>query len=263
MTTRPLVGVIACRREVEGHAAQMVTDKYLSALREYGLNPVILPVWSDQENDRDAARELLSRVDGLLLTGSYTNVEPHRYGAERAPQNTRDDRHRDAAALTWIHEALAMRLPLFGICRGFQELNVAFGGSLHQAVQERPDMLDHREPGGADKAAQYAPVHDLELRADGALARLLGDTRSRVNSLHQQGIDRLGEGLVAEAWAPDGLIEAVSVAEAASFALAVQWHPEWQPREHALHDALFRGFAAACLAHRGRVHSPSTPTQPA
>ncbi|RCV91151.1 gamma-glutamyl-gamma-aminobutyrate hydrolase family protein [Billgrantia montanilacus] len=258
MTTRPLVGVIACRREVEGHAAQMVTVKYLGALREYGLNPVILPVWSDQENDHEAARELLSRVDGLVLTGSYSNVEAHRYGAKRAPQNTRDDRDRDAAALTWIHEALDLALPLFGICRGFQELNVAFGGSLHQAVQAVPGMLDHREPGGTDKAAQYAPAHELDIRADGALARLFGDTRTRVNSLHQQGIKRLGEGLVAEAWAPDGLIEAVSVANAASFALAVQWHPEWQPCEHALHDALFRGFAEACRAHRGAVHPPST-----
>lgn len=246
MPTRPLVGVIACRREVEGHAAQMVTDKYLNALRDYGLAPLMLPVWEDQEDDRDEARALLARLDGLLLTGSYTNVEPHRYGAERAPQNTRDDRHRDAAALTWIHEALDQALPLFGICRGFQELNVAFGGSLHQAIQTLPGMLDHREPAGPDKEAQYAPVHDLEIRAGGALANLHGELRSRVNSLHQQGIDRLGEGLVAEAWAPDGLIEAVSVRDAPAFALAVQWHPEWRPREHPLHDALFRGFAAAC-----------------
>ncbi|WP_444677262.1 gamma-glutamyl-gamma-aminobutyrate hydrolase family protein [Halomonas sp. E19] len=261
MPTRPLVGVIACRREVEGHAAQMVTDKYLSALREYGLNPVILPVWSDQEQDPEAARGLLSRLDGLLLTGSYSNVEPARYGAERAPENRRDDRDRDAAALTWIHEALALKLPLFGICRGFQELNVAFGGSLHQAVQRVPGMLDHREPCAADQAAQYAPAHDLVLRGEGILARLLGTSQARVNSLHQQGIDRLGEGLVAEAWAPDGLIEAVSVAQAATYALAVQWHPEWQPREHPLHDALFRSFAAACIAHQGVSH-PST-TQPA
>lgn len=243
MQTRPLVGVITCRREVEGHPAHMVTDKYLSALRDYGLEPVMLPVWEDIETG--AATALLARLDGLLLTGSHTNVTPERYGAERAPENTRDDHHRDAAAFTWIPAALDLALPLLGICRGFQELNVAFGGSLYQAVQAVPDMLDHREPPG-DKPAQYAPSHELEILPGGLLSRLHAERYSRVNSLHQQGIERLAPGLVAEAMAPDGLIEAVSVADAPGFALAVQWHPEWQPREHPLYDALFQGFSHAC-----------------
>ncbi|MDR5867636.1 gamma-glutamyl-gamma-aminobutyrate hydrolase family protein [Halomonas koreensis] len=243
MQTRPLVGVIACRREVEGHPSHMVTDKYLSALREYGLEPVILPVWEDL--DPVGVMPLLSRLDGLVLTGSYTNVAPSRYGAERAPENTRGDRDRDAAAMAWVPAALELELPLLGICRGFQELNVAFGGTLFQAVQAQPGKRDHREPEG-DRAAQYAPSHDLEIRPGGRLAALYPERHARVNSLHQQGIDRLGPGLDVEAVAPDGLVEAISIADAPRFALAVQWHPEWQPREHALYDAIFRGFAEAC-----------------
>ncbi|MCK2182576.1 gamma-glutamyl-gamma-aminobutyrate hydrolase family protein [Halomonas getboli] len=256
MQSRPLVGVIACRREVEGHPAHMVTDKYLSALREYGLEPVVLPVWEDL--DAAGVTPLLARLDGLVLTGSYTNVEPARYGAERAPENTRDDRHRDAAAMAWVPAALDLGLPLLGICRGFQELNVAFGGSLHQAVQSVPGMFDHREPAG-DRAAQYAPAHELSILPGGRLAALHPETVSRVNSLHQQGVDRLGEGLTAEARAPDGLVEAISVTDAPGFTLAVQWHPEWQPREHPLYDAIFRGFAAACRDHARVGASNATP----
>lgn len=246
MEGRPLVGVIACRRQVEGHPAHMVTDKYLSALREYGLSPVMIPVWEEGVDTT-----LLAHLDGLLLTGSYSNVEPARYAAERAPENTRDDRDRDAVAMSLIPAALDRKLPLFGICRGFQEVNVAFGGSLYQAVQTVPGMLDHREPEG-DKAAHYAPAHDLSIEPGGVLAGLFDRPVARVNSLHQQGIERLGDGLRVEGRAPDGLVEAVSVEGAERFAVAVQWHPEWQPREHPLYDALFRGFAEACHDHAAR-----------
>lgn len=251
---RSTVGVIACCREVEGHAAQIVTDKYLQALHEYGMTPVILPVLASEslttKQRGDQAAALLSSLDGLLLTGSYTNVSPSRYGSARAPENTRDDQGRDEAALAWVHEAVRQALPLFGICRGFQEMNVAFGGTLHQTVQTLPGMLDHREPRAVNKADHYAPAHSLEIRPDGALAALYGADYAHVNSLHQQGIDQLAPGLDAEAWAPDGLVEAISVRDAATFALAVQWHPEWRPKEHPLYDALFQGFAAACSRHR-------------
>ncbi|APX93686.1 gamma-glutamyl-gamma-aminobutyrate hydrolase [Halomonas sp. 1513] len=242
MSSRPLVGGIACRREVEGHPAHMVTDKYLQALRDYGLAPLVLPVWEDGSG---LEASLLAELDGLLLTGSYTNVAPARYGAEPAPQNTRGDLHRDAAALAWIPAALDLGMPLFGICRGFQEINVAFGGTLYQALQTVPGLLDHREPEG-DKASQYALSHDLTILPGGTLAALHASPESRVNSLHQQGVAELGLGLRAEAVAPDGVIEALSVEGARRFALAVQWHPEWQPAQHPLYDALFHGFAAAC-----------------
>lgn len=244
MQSRPLVGVIACRREVEGHPAHTVTDKYLTALREYGLAPVILPVWEGA-----VQTDLLRPLDGLLLTGSYSNVEPGRYGVALAPENTRDDRDRDAAALAWIPAALDMGLALFGICRGFQEINVAFGGTLHQAVQTVPGLFDHREPQG-DRVQRYAPAHDIEILPGGRLEALYPQPRARVNSLHQQGIASLGPGLVAEAVAPDGLVEAISVRDALGFAMAVQWHPEWRTPEHPLYDALFQAFAGACVAHR-------------
>ncbi|GHE22471.1 gamma-glutamyl-gamma-aminobutyrate hydrolase family protein [Halomonas urumqiensis] len=246
MSSRPLVGVIACRRDVEGHPAHVVTDKYLAALREYGLAPVILPVWENGDE-----RDLLGHLDGLLLTGSHTNVAPERYGAELAPQNTRADHHRDAAAFGWIPAALDLGLPLFGICRGFQELNVAFGGSLHQAVQNVPGLDDHREP-DVELALRYAPAHDVTILPGGRLAALAPEPASRVNSLHQQGIAELGMGLCAEAVAHDGLIEAISVRDAPGFSLAVQWHPEWRPREHPLYDALFEAFAGACRGYRAQ-----------
>lgn len=251
---RPLVGVIACCREVEGHSAQMVTDKYLQALYRYGVTPVILPVLAvDMLTPEQRVEEtvvLLSRLDGLMLTGSYTNVSPDRYNAERAPENTRDDVLRDKEALCWVHEAVRQALPLFGICRGFQEMNVAFGGTLHQAIQTLPGMLDHREPPADNLAGYYAPSHPVKIRPGGVVAALYSGEHTEVNSLHQQGIDQLAPGLDAEAWAPDGLIEAVSVRDAKTFALAVQWHPEWRSKEHPFYDALFQGFATACRQHR-------------
>ncbi|WP_043526890.1 gamma-glutamyl-gamma-aminobutyrate hydrolase family protein [Litchfieldella xinjiangensis] len=259
MQTRPLVGVIACRRDVEGHPAHVVTDKYLTAVRDYGLEPIILPVW--ETTPTESAHALLARLDGLLLTGSYSNVEPARYGAERAPENTRADRHRDTASLAWAPLAVNDGIPLFGICRGFQEINVAYGGSLHQAVQNQPGLHDHREPDG-DMPVRYAPAHEIELLPDGQLAQLYAEPTARVNSLHQQGIERLGDGLKAEAVAPDGLIEAISVTQARAFAVAVQWHPEWQPHAHPLNDALFSGFADACRKRLAqRLVSPALSPQ--
>ncbi len=240
MQRRPLVGVIACRRQVEGHPAHIVTDKYLRALYDFGLAPVVLPVWEDE-----VEISLLERLDGLMLTGSYTNVEPCRYGAERIPENTRDDRDRDAVAFELIPAAVELGLPLLGICRGFQEINVAMGGTLYQAVQKVPGMLDHREPEG-DSANYYMPAHDLTIEPGGVLAGLFDQPTARVNSLHQQGVEHLGKGLRVEGRAPDGLVEAFSIENAKAFTLAVQWHPEWRPHENPINEALFRGFAEAC-----------------
>ncbi|MFD2191259.1 gamma-glutamyl-gamma-aminobutyrate hydrolase family protein [Pistricoccus aurantiacus] len=249
---RPLVGVIACRREIEGHPAHMATDKYLTALRDYGLAPVVLPVW--EEADVSLITAWLERLDGLMLTGSPTNVDPSRYGEARAPENERSDTDRDAVALGLIPAVLERGLPFLAICRGFQELNVSRGGSLYQTVQKVPGKFDHRESKEEDKAVRYGPSHELDIVPEGELARLFsgvsqGGEGPRVNSLHQQGIHELGQGLRIEARAPDGLIEAVSVEDAANFALAVQWHPEWFPKEHPLYDAIFRGFAEACTNH--------------
>jgi putative glutamine amidotransferase len=140
-------------------------------------------------------------------------------------------------------------LPLFGVCRGLQEMNVAFGGSLYQTLHDQPGMMDHREPEGEPLEVQFAQRHDVLLEPGSQFAEWAGGTRVRVNSLHGQGIKRLGERLVAEAHAPDGLVEGVRVADAQGFACGVQWHPEWHHESHPFYERTLRAFALACREH--------------
>lgn len=251
---KPIIGVPADRRLLGSHWFHCVGEKYLLAIAlSAQATPVILPSLGDH-HDRMA---ILNRCDGILLTGSPSNVEPRRYGGPQSAPGTWHDPHRDETTLALIPEIIAAGMPLLAVCRGFQELNVAYGGTLHQRVQEVPDYADHREDGDAPLDAQYAPVHDLDLVPDGYLAGLCGSTRIRVNSLHQQGIDRLGNGLVVEGRAPDGLVEAVRVADAHRFAVAVQWHPEWKSTENDFSKVLFAAFGAAAVDYarsRGEAH---------
>ncbi len=242
MAAAPVVGVTACRREISPHPYHVVQDKYVAAVREAaGAVPFIIPA----EGDDTRAEAIIDTLDGLVLTGSYSNVEPTRYeGATRDPEALRDP-DRDETTARLIRTALATGCPILGICRGFQELNVAFGGTLHEALHDREGGLDHREQ-GPTLEDQYAPIHEVVLVDGGALASILSTDRLRVNSLHSQGIDRLGDGLVAEAHAPDGVVEAIRVADARAFALAVQWHPEWRAAETPSSKALFAAFGTAC-----------------
>jgi putative glutamine amidotransferase len=186
-------------------------------------------------------------VDGILFTGSHSNIEPHHYAGPAALDDTKFDPQRDATTLPMIRSAVDRGIPILGICRGFQEMNVAYGGSLHQRVHELDGFNDHREPEGEPDTVQYGPAHEIEFSPHGQLVELMGgDAQATVNSLHWQGIDRLGEGLTVEARAGDGLVEAFSVTGAQTFALAVQWHPEWRAMENALSSALFRTFGDAC-----------------
>jgi putative glutamine amidotransferase len=185
---------------------------------------------------------VLGAVDGLLFTGSPSNVAPSHYGATARP-GTELDELRDATALPLLRAASAAGKPLLAICRGFQELNVALGGSLHQHVHEIPGRLDHREPKDVPLEVEYGPAHAIAIAPGGLLARLSGLAEAKVNSLHHQGIDRLAPGLSVEAKAPDGQIEAVSGAKA--FLLGVQWHPEWQFARDPLSRAIFAGFGAS------------------
>jgi len=187
-----------------------------------------------------------------MLTGSPSNVEPHRYGGPASAEGTLHDAERDATTLPLIRAAIDMGVPLLGICRGFQELNVAFGGTLHQRVHEVPGMRDHREDKTAPVEVQYAKAHPVRLAPDGLLARIAGTDELRVNSVHGQGIDRLAPGLSVEATAPDGLVEAVRVDGAGAFALAVQWHPEWRFWEDSASAALFAAFGDAARARAER-----------
>jgi putative glutamine amidotransferase len=192
---------------------------------------------------------VLTRVDGVLLPGSRSNVHPTRYGVEPSPRAEPHDPQRDAMTLPLIEAALRHGVPLFAICRGMQEMNVALGGTLIAEVHEAPGGVDHRAPLDApDRDGRYAIRQDISVRPGGLLASIVGDGTIRVNSLHRQAVDRLSDRLVAEGTAPDGTIEAVGVRHSAAFALGVQWHPEYWVRTDLPSQRLFSAFGQAIRA---------------
>jgi len=235
------VGIVADRRVFDGMAVHQANDEYVVAVRDgAGAMPLIIPSAAPPLDPAD----LLAMVDGLLVTGAPSNVAPSHYGATARP-GTELDEIRDATTLPLLRAAIAAAKPVLAICRGFQELNVALGGSLYQHVHEIPGRLDHREPKNVSREAEYAPAHSVNISPDGLLARLSGMTQAMVNSLHGQGVDRLAPGLKVEAHAPDGQIEAVSLPAAKAFLLGVQWHPEWAFADDPLSRAIFSGFGAS------------------
>ncbi|MBF2760029.1 MAG: gamma-glutamyl-gamma-aminobutyrate hydrolase family protein [Ectothiorhodospiraceae bacterium AqS1] len=246
-TITPVIGIIACRHEADRRTYQAVQEKYISAVSA-GMNaiPLLFPCLGNRIVDSP----LLDLLDGALLTGSPSNVHPRHYRAGVDPLNTWHDHHRDETALPLIRRAVEKGVPLLAICRGFQEVNVAFGGSLDQRVNERSGSPSHHPDERASIEEQYAPAHRVSLTEGGMLRRLIGADEIEVNSLHHQGIDRLGKGLVVEATAPDGLIEAVRVEDSPAFALAVQWHPEWRAIVDPVSKTLFEAFAQAARQRR-------------
>ena len=252
----PVIGIAADRKLVDTLAFHAAGEKYLTAVIDgAGGFPLLIPSLAE----RISLQQVLDRVDGLLLTGSQSNVEPRHYGGTESAPGTLHDPQRDAMTLPLIHAAIDAAVPVLAICRGFQEVNVAFGGSLHQKVHEVAGFQDHREPADAPEDVQYGPSHPVAMVAGGQLAAISGVSRAEVNSLHSQGVDRLGDGLLVEARAPDGLVEAFRVADAAGFALAVQWHPEWRVMDDPLSMALFRAFGDAC---RERVQQRASGVEP-
>jgi putative glutamine amidotransferase len=244
MRIRPLVGISADRTMIGRHASHVVGEKYIAAIVDGSQAlAMLLPALGEKQ----ANAEILASVDGLLFTGSYSNVEPHHYGGHASAPGTLHDAARDATTLPLLRAAIDAGVPVLAVCRGFQEMNVVFGGTLHQSVHTVAGLNDHRENKEDELDVQYAPSHPITLTQGGLLQRLAGGANeARVNSLHGQGVERLGNGLVAEASAPDGLIEAVSVKDAPAFALGVQWHPEWKHASDALSTAIFEAFGAAC-----------------
>ena len=241
-TPTPLIALSACVREIGIHPFHVVGEKYITAVRDgAGGFPLMLPSLGDAA----APDEILARVDGLLFTGSPSNVEPHLYGGAPGSEGTHHDAQRDGATLPLIRAAVAAGVPLLCICRGSQELNVALGGTLHQAVHEIPGRLDHREDKTQPREAQYAPIHDVNIAPGGVLATLWPEREVAVNSLHAQGVDRPAPGLRVEATAPDGQIEALSGADTSGFCLGIQWHPEWKVRDSAFSMAIFAAFGDA------------------
>jgi putative glutamine amidotransferase len=244
-----VVGIVCDCETRDGMRSHRAGDEYVRAVRDgMGALPLLIPA---MQPPLDPAA-LLARLDGLLFTGAPSNVAPARYGGTPCP-GTLLDEARDATSLTLLKAAIAAGLPTLCICRGFQELNVALGGSLEQHVRERPGALDHREDAAAPPEAQYAPAHAVAIMPGGMLAALLAGPEAgkeknlevMVNSLHHQGIEKLAPGLFPEARAPDGLIEAVSLPGSKGFLLGVQWHPEWNFAGDPVSRAIFGAFRRA------------------
>ena len=244
----PLVGISADRKLIDGSPFHAVGEKYLTAIADVSRAvPLILPALSS----RYEILALLAHLDGIFLTGSPSNLHPRHYGEAATEEHEPYDEHRDELTLLLIRECLAREIPLLAVCRGFQELNAALGGTLHPAVHSLPGRLDHRRPQHSDPEVQYGPSHTVRFVADGEFQRRFGLDEISVNSLHRQAIQRLAPALRAEATAPDGTIEAVSVREARGFALGVQWHPEYRASERAFPRAFFGAFGEA-VHERGR-----------
>lgn len=250
MRRTPLVGIPSDRKQLGNHAFQVVGEKYIRAVVDgAGLLPMLIPSLTPPID----LRATLAQLDGLLLTGAYSNIEPHHYSDEPSYEGNLHDPARDANTLGIVPLAIEMKLPVLAVCRGFQEVNVALGGSLYQKVQEVSGYDDHREDQGAPLDEQYGPAHPVRLTEGGLLAKIAGTSEAMVNSLHGQGVRNVGRGLAVEATAPDGLVEAVRLEAPDPFLLAVQWHPEWKVTENPFYLGIFQAFAAACrerAAHR-------------
>jgi putative glutamine amidotransferase len=231
----------------DGQSLHRVNDAYIAAARDgAGVLPLLIPAL-----DRPLpVEELLAAFDGFLFTGAVSNVDPAAYGGPPPRDPSLRDPARDAVSLPLIRAALAAGKPSLAICRGFQELNVALGGTLHQHVQEVPGRMDHREDEAATLEDQFGPAHAIAIAQGGLLERIAGMAEAEVNSLHHQGVDRLAPPLTVEARAPDGQIEAVSMPSAPAFLLGVQWHPEWRWSERPLSRAIFAAFGNALKSRK-------------
>jgi putative glutamine amidotransferase len=243
---KPLVWLPACHRFLDlsdpgGYT--VLADRYAAAVCRLGLQPVLFPMGGASD-----VPDLLPLVDGVLLTGSPSNIEASHFGATALETDLLDPR-RDRLTMALVRAAIDAGTPLFGVCRGLQEMNVALEGSLYQQVHSEVGVMDHREPEHEDPEVQYAERHEVVFEPGSAFAAWAGSTRAMVNSLHGQGIKRLGEGLLAEAHAPDGLVEGVRVANAKAFAYGVQWHPEWRHDLIPFYQRTLEAFAQACREH--------------
>ena len=240
---KPVVLMSMGAQERKGHAYQVMTHKYIVPLVELsGCVPLLAPTCCGTDN----LEQYLDMVDGVYLTGAGSNIDPALYNQENLTPDKAQDRDRDLFDLPLIRAAIARGLPIFGICRGMQEINVALGGDIHQKLHAVGDFDDHREDSDDPVDVQYGESHNVRLVPGSWLAGLLGKDEISINSLHGQGIATLGEGLEALAYAEDGLIEAIHAPGLAQFTLAVQWHPEWQASANPDSVKIFQAFGSAC-----------------
>lgn len=247
--TKPVVGVIGNSGVVnDRHNVQLVGQRNMRAVAEVAGALPLMFAGTPGITDIDA---LLGAVDGILLTGARANVHPTCFGVEPDPRHEPYDQERDAMALGLIEACVERGVPLFGICRGLQEMNVAFGGTLHPEIRDIPGRMNHRMPRlengeiHPDPQVIFADRHEVALTPQGKFATLLGRESIRVNSLHGQGIEAPGKRVVVEGVAEDGTIEAISIADAPGFALGVQWHAEYDPQTNPINRTLFKAFGEA------------------
>jgi putative glutamine amidotransferase len=234
---RPVLGIICCNRTIDGQAAQSVMTRYINSSLTYAdAAGLLIPAMPELFH----AREVASRLDGILLTGTPSNLDPKRYGelVDDAPGPFDPDRDEMTSRL--IEAMLDLGRPVFGICRGFQELNVAFGGTLRRDMAEHPELLPHHAPHGVGFEGMFEHVHPVSLERGGVLHEAYKRDELDIVSVHYQGVDKLGQGLKVEAKAPDGVIEAVSAEVNGAPVLAVQWHPEWKVHENPQSQVFFK-----------------------
>ncbi len=243
----PLIAVTSDIKTFENYTWHAAPQQYLdAAARGAGVTPLIVPSLGDGID----LESILAGVDGLLVTGSRSNVHPALYGVEPSQSHEPYDHSRDATSLPLIRLALAKGVPVLAICRGIQELNVALGGTLATEIQEQPGRMDHRAVASDIQAERFAIRHPVHIKEGSCLAGVLGAGPVAVNSVHRQAIDRLANGLSVEAVADDGTVEAVSVTGAKAFAVGVQWHPEYWFASDSPSNAIFKSFGEAARAHR-------------
>ncbi|MGS0681305.1 gamma-glutamyl-gamma-aminobutyrate hydrolase family protein [Shewanella sp. 125m-7] len=237
-----VVGVTACNQQLGLHPFNIVGEKYLLSIADATQAwPLVIPALG-----HCPAETILARLDGILFTGSPSNIEPHHFQGPASDEGTHHDPKRDATTLPLLKAAIDAGVPVLAICRGFQEMNVVYGGSLHQKLHELDGFIEHREDKTQSVDVQYGISHEVQIEPGGLLHDAWGRSSAEVNSVHTQGVDRLGVGLRPEAYANDGLIEAFSVNNAKNFALGVQWHPEWKVLNSPFYTAIFEAFNQAC-----------------
>jgi len=243
MSIKPIIAVPADRRLIGIHPFHMVGEKYITALKDAaGGLPWMVPA----SGDDGMLDDLLERIDGLFLTGSVSDIEPHHYQGEPSRPGTLHDPERDATVFPLARKVLDAGIPLFAVCRGFQELNVLLGGTLHQHIHEVEGRLDHRENKNDPIDKQYGPAHNISIMDESLLRKFADQETATVNSLHGQGVNQIAGGVTIEAVAEDGVIEAFRVNNVNGFAYAVQWHPEWKVMENPLSLSIFKAFGDAC-----------------
>lgn len=245
LARKPIVLMTMGTQARKGHDYQVMTHKYITPIVDFAdCVPVLVPTCCGTE----ALDAYLDMADGVYLTGAGSNIDPTLYGQSNETPGKTQDRDRDLFDIPLVQRALARGLPIFGICRGMQEINVALGGDIYQKVYAEPGFNDHRENPEDPVEVQYAPVHDVAIASGSWLREALGSDRIRVNSLHGQGLRTLGKGLEAIATADDGLVEAIHGPTLSPFLFAVQWHPEWQAASNPDSVRIFEAFGEACRA---------------